>query len=85
MRYCAEFFTDDLMFGIFLQVLLFSPSTNNWTMIGRMEIGRSFHEIAEVNLQAVDCVGNLFFDTYRDTDGTLLHHTYHLHHKPSQK
>jgi len=35
------------------EVLLFSPSTNAWTEIGKLEIGRAAHAIAEVNLGAV--------------------------------
>ena len=52
--------TDDAMSCFSLQVLLFSPSTNAWTQIGKLQIGRSFHAIAEVNLHAV-CfgIGNL--------------------------
>jgi len=35
------------------EVLLFSPSTNAWTEIGKLKMGRAAHAIAEVNLRAV--------------------------------
>jgi len=35
------------------EVLLFSPSTNAWTKIGKLQNGRTTHAIAEVNLHAV--------------------------------
>ena len=52
--------TDDAMSCFSLQVLLFSPSTNAWTEIGKLQTGRELHAIAEVNLHAV-CfeIGNL--------------------------
>ena len=42
-----------------LQVLQYNPSTDVWSQIGKLERGRGFHGVAEVNLAAVGCVGNL--------------------------
>ena len=60
----------------FLQVLLFSPSTNAWTLIAKLKTKRGFHAIAEVNLRAV-CfgIGNL-----NPLKNHHHHHHYHHHH-----
>ena len=42
-----------------LQVLQYNTSTNTWTQIGSLKDSRARHAVAEVNLAALGCVGNL--------------------------
>ena len=42
-----------------LQVLQYNVEAGTWTQIGTLQSSRGFHALAEVNLGAVGCVGNL--------------------------
>ena len=40
-------------------MLQYNPSNNTWTQIGSLKDTRAWHAVAEVNLAALGCVGNL--------------------------
>ena len=42
-----------------LQVLQYNPYNTAWTKIGSLKKRRAYHAVAEVNLAAFGCVGNL--------------------------
>ena len=42
-----------------LQVLQYNVEAGTWTQIGTLQSSRAHHALAEVNLGAVGCVGNL--------------------------